>query len=156
MIRLANENDINDILVLLHEVHDIHAMKRPDIFKNNTTKYQKKDIIEILKDENKPIFVFADQEKVVGYAFCIVKDIKNDNNLQDYRYIFIDDLCVEEEYRNKFIGTELYNHVKQYAKAKNAKSIRLNVWNLNEKALNFYQKNGMEILEYVMEEKLEK
>ena len=66
----------------------------------------------------------------------------------------MDDLCVLKEYRGRKIGTELYNYAKDFAREKNIKNIRLNVWNLNKKAIDFYQKNGMKILEYVMEDKL--
>lgn len=154
MIRSAKKEDIMEIINLLHQVHDIHAEKRPDIFKKGTTKYNKKDIKKLMKCENSPIFVYVLNEKVVGYIFCFIKKIRNDQNLCDNSYLFVDDLCVLKEYRGRKIGTELYNYAKDFAREKNIKNIRLNVWNLNKKAIDFYQKNGMKILEYVMEDKL--
>ena len=154
MIRKAQKEDVNDILTLLKEVHEIHANARPDIFRIGTTKYVEKDIIKILNDFQRPIFVYELDGNVIGYVFCIIKKIENDNNFNDLDYLFIDDICVLSKYRGNNIGSELYNYVREFAKEKNLKSIRLNVWNLNEKAFNFYQKNGLKILEYVMEEKL--
>lgn len=154
MIRKAETRDIKDILLLLEQVHKIHADARPDIFRNGSTKYNEKDIIEILNDSSKPIFVYQINENVVGYIFCIIKRIKNNSNYNDLDYLFIDDICVKEEYRGQNIGSKLYNYIKEFAKENNLKSIRLNVWNFNENAFKFYQKNGMKILEYIMEETL--
>ncbi len=154
MIRLAENKDINDILLLLHQVHDIHYINRPDIFKQGTTKYSENEIKDIIKDENRPIFVYQKDDRVIGYAFCMIKIIKDDRNLCDYSYLFIDDICVLDKYRGKNIGSLLYNYVKEFAQEKRLKSIRLNVWNFNEKALKFYTKNGMKILEYIMEDEL--
>ena len=154
MIRKAEVRDINDILVLLHQVHDLHQTNRPDIFKKGTVKYNDNDLKIILEDETRPIFVYEIDSKVVGYIFCMIKRIENDCNLCDYDYLFIDDLCVLEKYRGKNIGTFLYKYAKDFAIKNDLKSIRLNVWNFNEKAYNFYQKNGMKILEYIMEDDL--
>ena len=154
MIRRAKEEDINDILTLLHEVHDIHEAIRPDLFKKNTTKYSSNDLLSILKDDKKPIFVYVNQNKVIAYAFCVLISIVNDNNFKDFKYLFVDDLCVESKSRSQGVGSELYNYAKDYARSKKCDFIRLNVWKLNEKAYDFYIKNGMDILEYVMEEKL--
>ena len=154
MIRKAEIKDINDLINLLHAVHDIHRDARPDIFKDGTTKYDKQDLKEIINDEKRPIFVYELNKKVVGYVFSIIKSIKNDKNLEDYDYLFIDDICVLEDYRDKGIGSELYSYVKKFAKMQKLKSIRLNVWNFNEKAYFFYKKQGMNVLEDIMEETL--
>ena len=154
MIRQAEFKDIDDILVLLGQVHDLHQKNRPDIFRKNTVKYDKDALKSIMKDDNRPIFVYEMDSKVVGYIFCVITKIENDCNLCDYDYLFIDDLCVLDAYRGKNIGSSLYNFAKDFAIKNNLKSIRLNVWNFNEKAYNFYQKNGMKILEYIMEDRL--
>ena len=73
MIRKANENDIQRILDLLHQVNMVHYEIRPDLFKPNTTKYDAQSLQALLNDVNKPVFVF-DEGAVLGYAFCQVSE----------------------------------------------------------------------------------
>ena len=152
MIRKVQKKDIDSILELLHIVHDLHRDGRPDIFKEGTTKYNRSELLLMLKDSKKPIFVYEKDGKIVAYVFCVMKTIRDDHNFNNYDYLFIDDICVLDEYRRNNIGTKLYQYAKDFAKTQGMKSIRLNVWNFNEKAYNFYKKQGMKVLEYVMEE----
>lgn len=57
MIRLANKGDLDDINKLLFQVHKVHSDARPDLFKAGTKKYNDKELLEIINDEKRPIFV---------------------------------------------------------------------------------------------------
>ena len=70
-IRRAKVEDVNDINVLLRQVLDIHNNIRPDIFKDNTKKYTDEELIQIINDNNRPIFVAEENSRVVGYVFCV-------------------------------------------------------------------------------------
>ena len=71
IIRKAEETDIPIILELLKQVLQIHADIRPDIFIPGTTKYTADELMELLKNDEKPIYVAVDEDNVcVGYAFC--------------------------------------------------------------------------------------
>ena len=70
-IRKAEEKDIPRILELLGQVLQIHADIRPDIFIPGTTKYKTDELAELLNNEEKPVYVAADEsDGCVGYAFC--------------------------------------------------------------------------------------
>ena len=111
MIREANKFDIPEIIDLLKQVNLIHHQGRPDIF-NIGTKYTKEELEQLIDDEQKPIYVFIDN-KILGYAFCIIKEIKDDNILVNRRELYIDDLCVLESNRGNHIGTSLFSNVKE-------------------------------------------
>ncbi len=151
-IRNALEKDIKRIKELLFQVNLIHHNGRPDIFKYGTEKYNENQLKEIFKNENTPVFVIADEDdEVRAYAFCIIKQNKNDNILTDIKTLYIDDLCVDEKYRRKHLGTKLLNYVFDYAKQIGCYNVTLNVWNLNKEALNFYKHNDMNPLKIYME-----
>ena len=139
----AKENDIYGINLLLEQVLDIHHNGRPDIFKSNAKKYTDKELIEIIKDETRPIFVAVEDQKVLGYCFCIFIEHKNDNILTPIKTLYIDDLCVDEKQRGKNIGTKLYEHTLNFAKEKGFYNLTLNVWALNKSAVKFYEKLGL-------------
>ncbi len=151
-IRRAKKDDILQINKLLHQVLDIHHKGRPDIFKENAKKYTDNELLNIIEDDKKPIFVYEENGKVSGYAFCIFMQHINNNILTDIKTLYIDDLCVDENERGKHIGTKLYEYVLDFAKQNGFYNVTLNVWNLNDDAIKFYQKQGLEIQKIHMEQ----
>lgn len=144
MIRRATEKDIPGLDKLLFQVLQVHHKGRPDIFKTNTKKYTDEQLIEILKDDKRPIFVSVDEDdNVLGYAFCVFKQYLNDNVLTDIKTLYIDDLCVDENIRGKHIGNSLYEYVLKFAKENGCYNVTLNVWGCNENAIKFYEKQGL-------------
>ena len=151
-IRKARIEDINRIAELLHQVNDVHADGRPDLFIHGKRKYNNEELVDIISNEKMLIFV-AEEDVVLGYAFCIIEEAKGEN-LHPMKSLYIDDLCVDEKIRSKGIGTALYKHVVKEAKTLACNRITLNVWCLNESAMRFYQKMGLVPLKIVMEERL--
>ncbi|MCR4923284.1 MAG: GNAT family N-acetyltransferase [Lachnospiraceae bacterium] len=153
MIRRAKEKDIPDIGRLLFQVNNVHAKGRGDIFKKDKRKYRDDELKEIIKDDMRPIFVLTEDEsgKLLGYAFCIFEIFENDNNLQDRKVLYIDDLCVDEKERGKHIGQRLYEYVCSYAREENCHSVTLNVWSCNPSAMRFYEAMGLKPYKVCME-----
>ena len=143
-IRRAENKDMNGINKLLHQVLMVHHNGRPDIFKPNAKKYTDEELIDILADDTKPVFVATDeQEEVLGYAFCVFQQHLNNNILTDIKTLYIDDLCVDEEKRGMHIGKTLYEYVLAFAKKEGCYNVTLNVWSCNESAMKFYEKCGL-------------
>ena len=150
MIRTASKEDIHRIIELLHQVNMVHHVIRPDLFKPHTTKYNEQELEMMLNDKSKPIFVY-DDEMVLGYAFCQITEVKDNQLLEDIKTLYIDDICVDENARGKHVGKALYEHVRDYAKAIGCNNITLNVWEGNEPALRFYRSMGMQVQKTTME-----
>lgn len=154
-IRRANEKDIPKIIDLLGQVLEIHAEIRPDIFIPGTTKYTDAELLEMLKDDLKPIYVAADENDFcVGYAFCQIQEQPFSNNMVQFKSLFIDDLCVDKNTRGQHIGEKLFEHVKSEAKRLGCYEVTLNVWAGNTSAEKFYDKMGLKTkerqLEYIL------
>ena len=151
-IRRALAKDIDRINDLLFQVAKIHADARPDIFKAATKKYSDRELLEIIENDETPVFVAADREgNGLGYAFCVYQITENSMLLQDKRTLYIDDICVDEGARGMHIGKELFDYVVAFAKENKFDNITLNVWALNEGAYRFYEKCGMTPLKTNME-----
>ena len=150
MIRKAKKRDIPTIIELLHQVNMVHHVLRPDLFKPNTTKYDEQELEAMLKNDRKPIFVF-DNDGVLGYAFCIVTEVKDDKLLQDIKTLYIDDICVDEKARGQHVGKALYEYVRDYAHSIGCNNVTLNVWDGNDAALSFYRNMGMKVQKTTME-----
>ena len=150
MIRKASIKDIKRIIELLHQVNMVHHVIRPDLFKPHTTKYNEQELEVMLNDSGKPIFVY-DDGMVLGYAFCQISEVKNNQLLEDIKTLYIDDICVDEDARGKHVGKSLYDFVRDYAKGIGCNNITLNVWEGNEPALRFYKSMGMHVQKTTME-----
>ncbi|MBO7675598.1 MAG: GNAT family N-acetyltransferase [Atopobiaceae bacterium] len=155
LIRRARLDDMPGIEDLLDQVLAVHHAGRPDLFKPNTRKYRREELERIIANDQRPIFVAVDEDaapgEVLGYAFCIFQQHKDDNVLTDVRTLYIDDLCVDESARGKRVGTRLYEHVLAFARANGFYNVTLNVWALNESALRFYEHLGLSPQKYGME-----
>ena len=150
MIRRANKNDIGSLIELLHQVDMVHHQIRPDLFKPYTTKYNEQELEALLADDSKPVFVY-DEGEVLGHAFCLITEIKDDKLLQDVKTMYIDDICVHEKARGRHIGKSLYEYARDYARSIGCYNITLNVWEGNSPASSFYKEMGMEVQKTTME-----
>ena len=150
MVRKAKIGDISRIINLLHQVNMVHHLIRPDLFKPNTTKYDEQELRTLLDDETKPIFIYYDGE-VLGHAFCMITEVRDDKLLQNIKTLYVDDICVDEKARGKHVGRALYKYVRDYAKSIGCNNITLNVWEGNDAALNFYRNMGMKVQKTTME-----
>ncbi len=153
-IRRAKVIDIPKIGELLLQVHAVHSKERPDIFRVGSRKYTDEELSEIIKDDSRPIYVADENGEVLGYAFCVLEEIKNDRSLADRKNLYIDDLCVDEKRRGTHIGESLYKYVLSEAKRLECYHITLNVWSLNSGAVSFYQKMGLSPMKVTMEKLL--
>ena len=142
-VRRARQGDIPALLALLVQVNMVHHDGRPDLFKAGTKKYTDEELLAIIADDTRPIFVAEEEGEVSGYAFCIFQQYIDNNILTDVKTLYIDDLCVDETKRGMHIGSALYRHVVEYARESGCYNVTLNVWACNENAMKFYQNMGL-------------
>ncbi len=150
-IRRALPSDIVDIDKLLYQVHKVHSDGRPDIFRPGNKKYTDEELLEIIADEKRPIFVGILDGHVAGYAFCVFQEHVGERSLSDIRTFYIDDLCVDEELRGQHIGRALYEYVLAFAKEAGCYNVTLNVWACNPAAMRFYESCGLCVQKVGME-----
>ena len=154
LIRLADNNDIPGIISLLKQVGQVHHGIRPDIFQGCCQKYDEAALAELLKDDNRPIFVADDGGFVAGYCFCVLRQFSGDGVMTDRKELYIDDLCVDENRRGQRIGSLLYDYTLAYAKEIGCQFVTLNVWCGNDSAMKFYENAGLTPRSITMETKL--
>lgn len=153
-IRFAETKDIPAMIDLLRQVGQVHHNIRPDIFRSGAQKYDEAALAELLRDPQRPIFI-AEEEKVLGYCFCILEETADHPVLENERTLYIDDLCVDENCRGKHVGQHLYNHACRFARAQGCQTVTLNVWCGNDSAMAFYDKMGLKPRKIYMETRLE-
>lgn len=143
-IRRAREKDMPRINELLTQVNLVHHQGRPDLFRYGTRKYTDDQLRALLQDDGRPIFVAVDDDdRVLGYAFCIFQQHIGHNILTDIKTLYLDDLCVDETLRGRHIGSALYDAVLDFARQNGCYNVTLNVWSCNPAAMRFYESRGL-------------
>lgn len=151
-IRRAQTQDIPDILRLLVQVNMVHHKARPDLFKGPATKYSAAELEEILRNDEKPVFVYTEGDKFLGYIFCQTEICEESPLRTGIRTLYIDDLCVDETARGKHVGESLYRYALDYAKKMGFYNVTLHVWRGNDGAKAFYEKMGLKTQYICMEQ----
>lgn len=150
-IRFAAKEDIPGLIRLLRQVGQVHHEIRPDIFRAGAQKYDEAALSALLRDPNRPVFAAMEGDAMLGYAFCIWQEVKQDGALADRKNLYIDDLCVDEGVRGKGVAKALYDAVLAWAREQGCDAVTLNVWCGNDRAMAFYEKCGLKPQKVVME-----
>ncbi|MBO4465105.1 MAG: GNAT family N-acetyltransferase [Bacteroidales bacterium] len=150
MIRIANSGDLEAINDLLGQVLRVHHEGRPDLFRSQGKKYTDQEILDIFENPDSPVFVYEEDGKVLGYAFCSL-EFANSGSLKPVKTLYLDDLCVDASARGRHIGTKLFEFVKAYAAEQGCYNLTLHVWSCNPSAQAFYEALGMQVQYQSME-----
>jgi len=141
-IRQAGLEDYDSVARLLLQIAALHHKLRPDIFRLTGSKYDLEQYKEMLKDKDRPILVAEKGGTALGYAMCVVVRHKDHPVGNDRCFLYVDDLCVDENCRGQGIGEALMTAVTDLARERNCGAIELNVWECNQGAREFYERLG--------------
>lgn len=143
-IRKALKSDFDQIHELVKQIHMIHLKERSDLYKNvdplEFQEYEKE-----LIDPNNIYIVAEIKEKIVGICFASIMESDGSKVMKKRKFIYIKNICVDEKYRRNKIGENLYKYIFYLGKKRKLDGIELTVWGFNEKAIKFYEKNGMKV-----------
>ena len=140
---------------LLGYIARVHRDGRPDIFKGDEPKYDPAQVRGLLASPDDYVHVaVAPDGYVVGYMICQLVDRVGHPHLKNRRTLYIDDLCVDESYHGKGIGTLLFEDAEALGKQLGCDIIDLNVWSFNAPAIKFYEGLGLKESRRHMEMKI--
>ncbi len=153
-VRRAEEKDIPFLLDLLDQIRDLHHRGRPDVFKDNGTKYTASELAKKICSEDERIFVAYDGEEPLGYVCTVRTEYRHHNIMLDKKILYIDDLCVYPSSRGRGIGRVLMDKAKDYAKECGCASMELVCWKFDGSAEGFYRSYGFTTMSRRMEYKI--
>lgn len=145
IIREANMNDLENLLPLYIEGYMFHYEGRKDVFNAPNELILRDELIDNLCSPEQKIIVIVEEERICGYLLYKIKSKGKDHTL------WIDQLVIAEESRNKGYATKLMKEIEKKAKETKAKRVELNCWAFNEGALELYKKLGFNPQRLVME-----
>lgn len=126
MITIKNENDIKFKKIIDTRLRK-NNIEKCSWFKDNISE----DInISSVKNNN---FLAFDNDKLIGGAIGFV----------EFNWYFLDLLYIDEEYRNRNIGTNLIKEIEKFALEEHLTGVRMETWNFQAKG--FYEKNDYSV-----------
>ncbi len=154
-VRKATVGDYNILCELFDEIDTLHRNNLPHIFQHAIGPIREQDYYSgLVADENVGLFVAEIGEKLIGFAHAIVKDTPVIPILVPRQYANIESIVVKSGFQNRGIGRILMNAMQEWAIAKGATSIELNVYEFNEIAVSFYEKLGYQTFSRKMSKEL--
>lgn len=151
IIRKATINDLDSIVNLNHklcqkEFKEYDPTINPDY---SITDKGKEDFKKDLTKENSIGFVVEDDNKIIGYVigyFYKGESYRNVDQIGEIGNMWIDD-----EYRSQGIGKEFIENLEKWFKEKNVKRIKVVATFQNQKAIDFYKREGFKEYEVIFE-----
>ena len=134
-VRKATKNDMPSVLKLINELAVYE--REPDAVEVTVADLERDGF------SDQPLFncfVAEAEDKIVGMALFY-----NRYSTWKGKTIHLEDLIVNEDYRGKGIGMQLYKKVMQFALEEKIKRVEWVVLDWNTPAVNFYKNTGASV-----------
>lgn len=134
-----------DIIFRTATIHDKTAIENlfiemlKSIYQTETVKGYEADYLnKFFADSGDRIIVAELENTVIGYISVELKH-------EEVSFAYLDDFCVQNEYRSQGVGTQLLKLAQAYANESGVSAILLHVESSNTSAQRLYERNGYEI-----------
>ena len=151
MIELANDKDRAAVNHLARQIHQLQINWRPDIYRMPDEPFPEERFAELIA--KRELYVAKVGGTVVGYAMVTIRN-QDLPELMKRKVFYIQQFCVDEEFRNHGIGTQMMEELRVLARAFGCTDLQLNVYPENDAAVSFYQKCGFMIQNINMQRKV--
>jgi ribosomal protein S18 acetylase RimI-like enzyme len=142
VIRQATEADFEQVGKVFAQENRFHAKLLPEIFKVAEPIMTHEWYDEILSNPHKALFVAELGSAIIAVLLLKVMTSPDDPIFQPRRYVYVDEIAVEEIHRGQGVGQSLMRKAGEWALAQGAREIELNVWETNTRAILFYENLG--------------
>jgi len=147
IIRKANIEDYDKINKLYWQSDCFHYNNEPYVYEKTDEGFRTKEYIESLLNEEKNILIALETEKeIIGFLYAYEETKGHLPFHKKRKYIVINNIVIDENYRNNGYGEKILDYIIEYAKNGNYNDIVLNVYGFNKNAIKLYKKKGFKIL----------
>jgi ribosomal protein S18 acetylase RimI-like enzyme len=155
-IRRATAQDYEALCEIIEDVDALHREALPSIFRESSGPVRERAyLLGLLADEDHGLFVAEIEGQAAGYVHVTARDAPPIPILVPRRVAVVDNVVVKEAYRRSGLGRALMGRVEQWAQAKGATEVELNVYEFNEAAIAFYESLGYEVFSRRMGRRLD-
>lgn len=145
-IRTAKVADISSILELSEQINRQHHLGAPMVFApaSQSRADSEEYWLGLMLDPVGAFFVAVDNRQVIGFLAGKVTQNKGVSFIQSHKVARVNTIVVNDQVQSKGAGRALMKSFNQWAQARGAIELRLEVMEFNQKAQGFYESLGME------------
>jgi GNAT superfamily N-acetyltransferase len=143
-IRKADINDLDSLIPLFRELDALHVEIMPENFRPFDGPIRPAELLQSkVISSDKAIFIALNKSKIIGFV-----DIQKSSNppypmFVQKEFALVDQFYVSPEFRGTGLAHTLFEKAKEWAKQQGFSNLQLKVYNKNETAIRFYQKEGL-------------
>ena len=153
LLRPANRADFEELNRIARQVGDLHAQW--GVCESVEYVYPMDFFLDVIegRDEMYKLYVADDNGAIVGFVRFYTWNTNGAGALPR-KFLSIEDIGVDEAIRNRGIGQQIMDDLREFAHSEGCTDFQLYVDAHNETALAFYKKCGFHICNYGMQMKL--
>ncbi len=146
MIRIepASSSDAATLASLNRHVHQLHVEQAPRFFGQPSEAETQAAFAELLAQPNTRAFVAYADDMPVGYALARIQERPAGTFNPSRRWLYVDQISVEPEWKGRGIGHELIRAVVDCARAAEIDELETETWAFNTKAQEFFSAVGFQ------------
>lgn len=141
-MRISHTKDYELVANLNRYVQDIHTNLFPEIFKEYHELEVRNFFKEMMNKPNMDFLLIKYNEEPVGYIWIEFKDYPESTFKKPYKSVYVHQISVSENHRNKGYGSRLLDEISSIAKTKGINKIEVDYWVDNKDAKDFYEKKN--------------
>lgn len=141
--RNATIDDYPIVANLFYQIFEKHLHARTDIYHDGNP-LSKEVYEQFMADENQFVLLCTIDDAAAGMCHYKLIDVPETSIMNHRSIVYIEDFCVDKEFRRKGVGTALIQSVMNHAKELKADVVELVVWTLNKEAEEFYRSIGLQ------------
>jgi GNAT superfamily N-acetyltransferase len=155
-IRLATPDDAALLAELNRFVHDLHAERRPDIYKENPSVEELMSGFKKQLERESVVIFIAELPGIqaAGYAMATIHRRTAGVLMQEDSSIVLDHLAVNPRATRRGVATGLLNAVREAGRTAGCGRFVTDVWDFNNEAHDFYLASGFAPMRRLLEQLL--
>ena len=154
-IRPAEAADYDALCALIAEVDGLHANELPQIFQRAPGPVRDRATLTAqMADPSEGILLAQAGDHVVGFVHVVLQESPPMPILVPRRSAKVSDLCVNAAFRRCGIGRALMKAAEDWAAARGATALELNVFGFNRGAIDLYHTLGFQMISHRMSKPL--
>jgi diamine N-acetyltransferase len=155
VLRTATFEDYDALNLLYAQLDQVHTEALPDFFRSIEGYARSREYFaEIIANKDAALFVAEHEGTLVGAIHCFIDDAPEIPFIVPRRFVLIDDIVVDENFRRCGVGQALLERVDQWTREKGLTEVVLGVWEFNTAARSLYEKLGYQTTWRRMRKKL--
>ena len=141
-MKITRTIDYELIARLNKPILELHASLYPQHFTEYNFEATQDSFKQWVTNDNFIFLLLEDNDESIGFAWVEIKNYIQTAFKKPYRSVYVHQINIIEKQTSRGYGSHLMNNIYGIAKSEGIELVELDYWVNNERAKNFYEKQG--------------